>query len=152
MVVVIEGDRVLEIYADGHEKAVLERYRGAVVIRMSDDIAFRYETDGEGRPIGMPLDPRKDGVPYVDLRPIRANAQPNPGAVGELIVVTALLPPGSLDTEVVFQLVGGQAYVEAVADGQAGHAYVFTQPGVYEIAVSSAHHDTTTVTVEVVVQ
>ncbi|MBC7334878.1 MAG: hypothetical protein H5U01_01220 [Clostridia bacterium] len=81
--------------------------------------------------------------------PIQATASPNPVAVKEVVVVTATLPLDTPDTEVAFQLVGGQAYVEPVVGGQASHAYVFTQTGVYEITVSSAHHGATVVEVTV---
>jgi hypothetical protein len=81
--------------------------------------------------------------------PIRAAASPNPAGVNDIVTVTASLPPDTPDTEVTFQLVGGQAYIEPVSSGQASHAYAFAQPGVYEIAVSSAHHGTATVEVTI---
>lgn len=67
-------------------------------------------------------------------------ADPNPAAAGQAITVRATLPPGTPDTEVTFQVEGGQAYVKPVTGGQASHTYAFASPGIYQIMVSSAHH------------
>lgn len=77
------------------------------------------------------------------------SAFPNPAAVNEIVIVTAILPDGAPDTEVTFQLEGGTAYVEPIINGQASHAYAFAQPGTYKIIVSSTHCGSATVEVTV---
>ncbi|CEP67898.1 PKD domain [Moorella glycerini] len=84
---------------------------------------------------------------YPDLT---ATASPNPATVNETVVVTATLPDGAPDTEVIFQVEGGTAYTEPITNGQASHAYAFAQAGTYRIIVSSVNCGTATV--EVMVQ
>jgi hypothetical protein len=83
---------------------------------------------------------------YPDLT---AFASPNPAAINRTVVVTATLPDGAPDAEVIFQVEGGTAYAEPVTNGQASHAYAFAQAGTYKITVSSARCGSTMVEVTV---
>lgn len=80
---------------------------------------------------------------------IQLDISPNPATSNAMVTVTAILPAGTPDTSVTFQVEGGQAYTEPVVTGKASHAYAFATAGRYRITVSSAHHDNT---VEVKVQ
>lgn len=85
------------------------------------------------------------------LRNILAvTVSPNPVAIDEVVMVTAFLPPYSSDTEITFQVEGGQQWREQVVNCKGTHAFVFTQPGIYQITVSSLSHGKEVV--EVVVQ
>lgn len=75
------------------------------------------------------------------------SVSPRRTTIGEVVTVTVTLPPKSNDAEVVFQLTGGQPGKEPVVGGLASHAYVFAQPGIYRVAVSSAQHAPKTVRV-----
>ncbi|MBC7340878.1 MAG: Ig-like domain repeat protein [Clostridia bacterium] len=95
------------------------------------------------------FDDKKTPIGVKTYARLTAEAAPNPAAVNETVIITATLPPSSPDTAVVFQLAGGQAYTEPVLNGQASHAYAFTMPGAYSIAVSSEHHGVQRVGVKV---
>lgn len=82
--------------------------------------------------------------------PIAASASPNPAAVNAVVEVTATLPTDTPDTEVTFSVEGGAPVTEPVAQGTATHAYAFARPGTYRITVSSQHHGTATIEIEVV--
>lgn len=73
---------------------------------------------------------------------LSATVAPNPVAVNTATTVTANLPPGSPDAQVTFQVQGGAAYTEPVANLKASHAFAFASAGTYQVAVSSAHHGT----------
>ncbi|MGE5559913.1 MAG: hypothetical protein ACM3XN_02515 [Chloroflexota bacterium] len=74
---------------------------------------------------------------------------PAPAAPGATVEIIAILPAGTPDTEVTFEL-AGEAVAESIAGNQAVHLYQFADAGRYLVTVSSAHHGS--VTVEVVVQ
>lgn len=81
---------------------------------------------------------------------IQLDASPNPATPNATMMVRAILPAGSPDTTVTFQVEGGAIYSEPVATGQANHAFAFASAGIYRVLVSSAHHGTAAV--EVMVQ
>lgn len=95
--------------------------------------------DDQGNPVGVIVYPK-----------LIAGAGPNPATVNATVTVMATLPAASPDTQVTFQVMGGQAFIEPVSNLQASHAFAFASAGTYQVAVSSAHHGT--VWLEVVVQ
>lgn len=92
----------------------------------------------DGAAVG-PGDWRLNGV-FVSAHLADLTASPNPAVVDEMVTITAVLPAGSPDAEVMIQVEDGQEYTEPVEDGQASHLYAFDLPGTYRVTVSSAHH------------
>lgn len=75
---------------------------------------------------------------------------PTVAAPGEAVVITAVLPAGSPDAEVTFQVEGLTPVQEPVEAGTSSHAFAFQVVGTYRISTSSYHHGMAIV--EVVVQ
>lgn len=71
---------------------------------------------------------------------LSAAALPNPASVNATVTVAAILPAGSLDTQVGFQVQGGTPYVEPVNNMQASHSFAFATAGTYQVAISSDHN------------
>ncbi|MEW6048494.1 MAG: hypothetical protein AB1609_18790 [Bacillota bacterium] len=131
--------------------AVVDESGNVVNVIIAEDETFN---PGDGLKLVLlsdvdPVSPgdKWDGTRFCDR--LSATISPNPVAVNDVVIVTAILPAGTLDTEVTFALEGGELVAEAVSNGQATHAYAFRQPGVYRIAVGSRHHGTAYVEVVV---
>ncbi|MDI6711456.1 MAG: hypothetical protein QME76_12380 [Bacillota bacterium] len=66
MILVIKEGKVIATHTDDQEY-VVDHYPDCDVIKVVDN-AVEFPRDKEGRPTGLPEDPRLKGVPYVDLK------------------------------------------------------------------------------------
>lgn len=76
-------------------------------------------------------------------------ALPQTADPGQTVTVTATIPEGSDDTEVLFTIPDVFEQAEPVSNGQASHLLQFDQPGTYYVEVSSQRHGRQTVEVVV---
>lgn len=67
MILVIKAGKVVAIHTDEQEYVITRYPADCEVIKVADD-AVDFPRDGEGRPTGLPEDPRPKGIPYTDLK------------------------------------------------------------------------------------
>jgi len=67
LILVIKAGKTIAVHTDEQEYVVTRYPADYEVIKVADS-AVEFPYDEEGRPAGLPEDPRSKGVSYVDLR------------------------------------------------------------------------------------
>ncbi|MGB9661347.1 MAG: hypothetical protein ACPL5F_04930 [Moorellaceae bacterium] len=67
MILVIKAGKVIAIHTDEQEY-VINRYPAECEVIKIADSAVEFPRNEEGRPTGLPEDPRPKGMPYIDLK------------------------------------------------------------------------------------
>lgn len=67
LILIIKAGKVIATHTDEQEYVVDHYPADCEVIKVADN-AMEFPRDEEGRPTGLPEDPRPKGVSYVDLR------------------------------------------------------------------------------------